>query len=195
MGWFSDFWFGPGRGMAQNMAQQGQQYAYMGQNPYASQQNALLDQLMAQAQGKGPSLAQQQYRAANQDAMANQVALSRGRGAGAVSSSAQQMGQLGQGLAAGAAQARTQEQMAAQQNLQQSLSAAGQMDYQRALANQSMYQQALGNMMQQGGIGQSLMGLAGQGLGAYAMLRGPQMPQGPSGFGQMYNNSYLNQGR
>ena len=167
-----DFWFGPGRRQSQQLAAGGQQYSYMGANPYASQQNALIQQLMAQAQGRGPSLAAQQYAAANQDAMANQVAMSRGRGGGAMYAAQNQLGQLGQGLAAGSAMARTREQLGAQQLAQGSITAAGQADYQRALANQQMYAQALANMMSQGGIGQSLAGLAGQGLGAYAMLRG-----------------------
>lgn len=170
---FGDFWFGSGRGAAQSALDQGKQYQYVGANPYQDQQNALIQQLMAQSQGRGPSLAVQQYQAANQDAMANQLAMSRGRGAGAARNAGVQMGQMSQGLAGGSALARTREQMAAQQQLQGSLTSAGQMDFQRAKANQAMYQQALQTMMSQGGIGQSLAGLAGQGLGAYAMLRNP----------------------
>ena len=182
MGWFSDFWFGPGRGMAQNLTQNGQQHAYIGASPYQGQQSALIQQLMAQSRGEGPSVAQMQYQAANQDAMNNQLSLARsGRGARGGMMAAQQLGRLGQGFAQGSALARLQEQMMAQQQLQGSLTAAGQMDFQRASANQQMYQQALGNMMQQGGIGQSLAGLAGQGLGAYAMLRMPGGGGGPAG--------------
>lgn len=170
---FSDFWFGPGRGAASNALDNGSQYAYVGANPYGNQQNALIEQLMKQSRGEGPSLAGQQYQAANQDALANQVAMSRGRGPGAMRAAGQQMGQMNQGLAAGSAMARTREQLGAMGQLQGSLSAANQADFQRAAANQSMYQNAMSAMMQQGGIGQSLAGLAGQGLGAYAMLRGP----------------------
>lgn len=178
----SDFWFGSGRGMAQNAAHQGQQYQYMGANPYQDQQNALIQQLQQQASGQGPSLAVQQYQAANQDAMSNQMAMSRGRGAGAGRNAGIQMGQLGASLAGGSAMARTREQMGAQQNLQGALTAGGQMDFQRAAANQGMYQNALGMMMQQGGIGQSLAGLAGQGLGAYAMLRKSGKGGGPAAY-------------
>lgn len=179
----SDFWFGSGRGMAQNAANQGQQYQYIGQNPYQGDQNALIAQLQQMASGQGPSLANQQYQQANNDAMSNQLAMSRGRGAGAARNAGVQLGQLGAGLAAGSAQARTREQMGAIQGLQGSLTAAGQMDFQRAAANQSMYQNAMAQMMQQGGIGQSLAGLAGQGIGAYAMLRGPKMGGGPKRMG------------
>jgi hypothetical protein len=176
----SDFWFGSGRGQLQNAAQQGQQYQYMGQSPYQGDQTALIQQLQQMASGQGPSLATQQYNEANQDAMSNQLAMGRGRGAGAGRNASIQLGQLGGGLAAGSAMARTREQMGAMNQLQGSITAGGQMDFQRAAANQQMYQNALSQMMQQGGIGQSLAGLAGQGLGAYAMLRGPKMGGGPA---------------
>lgn len=168
----SDFFFGPGRGMANRLARNGQQYAYMGANPYDAQQGALIQQLMDQSNGVGPSLAANQFKQANESAMANQFALSRGRGAGAGRNAADQLSSQGLALEGGSAMARLQEQMAARQQLQQSLSSAGQQDFQRAAANQGMYANALQAMMQQGGIGQSLLGLAGQGLGAYAMLRG-----------------------
>lgn len=177
----SDFWFGSARQSAGQALKGGEQFKYMGQNPYEGQQGALIDMLMNQASGGGPSLAVQQYQAANQDAMANQMAMSRGRGAGAARNAGVQMGQLGQGLAAGSALARTREQLGAAQMAQSALTAGGQMDFQRAAANQQMYSNALQAMMQQGGIGQSLAGLAGQGIGAYAMLRGPKMPMGPGG--------------
>lgn len=176
-----DWFFGPGRGAAQQNLQQGQQYAYMGQDPYSAQQGQLIQMLMAQAQGTGPSLAGMQYERANQDAMSNAMAMSRGRGAGAGRNAANVIGGLGQSLAAGSAEARLREQMMAQQALQGSLSAAGQINFQRAAANQAMYQQSLAQMLQQGGIGQSLMGLVGQGIGAYAMLRGPQGGMGRGG--------------
>lgn len=176
----SDFWFGSGRGAAGAALQGGKQYQYVGANPYEDQQGALIQMLMEQAQGRGPSVGAQQYAMANKDAMSNQIALSRGRGAGAARNAQNQLGQLGAGLAAGSALARTREQMNAQQLLQGSLTAAGQMDFQRAAANQQMYANALQTMMQQGGIGQSLAGLAGQGIGAYAMLRGPRMGGGPA---------------
>jgi hypothetical protein len=176
----SDFWFGSGRGAAGSALSNGSQYQYIGANPYNDQQNALISQLQQMANGQGPSLAVQQYKAANQDAMANQLAMSRGRGAGAARNASVQMGQLGAGLAGGSAMARTREQMGAMGQLQNSLTSAGQMDFQRAAANQQMYQNALAQMMQQGGIGQSLAGLAGQGLGAYAMLRGPNRGGGPA---------------
>lgn len=190
----SDFWFGSGRGAAGRGLAGGEQYRYMGEDPHADQQNALIQMLMQQAQGQGPSVAQQEYRNANQDAMHNQMAMSRGRGAGAMRNAGMEMGQINGGLANGLALARTREMMAAQQGLQSSLTAAGQMDFQRASANQQMYANALQSMMTQGGIGQSLAGLAGQGIGAYAMLRGPKMGGGPArqpfmgGQGQNYGS-------
>lgn len=185
-----DWFFGPGRGASQRNLQQGQQYAYMGQDPYAAQQSQLIQMLMAQAQGTGPSLAGMQYERANQDAMSNAVAMSRGRGAGAGRNAANVVGGLGQSLAAGSAEARLREQMMAQQALQGSLSAAGQLNFQRAAANQAMYQQSLAQMLQQGGIGQSLMGLLGQGIGAYAMLRGPQGAAGPGMWANGQGSAY-----
>lgn len=176
----SDFWFGSGRGLMNNAAKQGQQHQYIGADPNAGAQQALIAQLQQMAAGQGPSLATQQYNAANQDAMSNQLAMSRGRGAGAGRNAGIQMGQLGGSLAAGSAMARTREQLGAMGQLQGSITSAGQMDFQRASANQQMYQNALSQMMQQGGIGQSLAGLAGQGIGAYAMLRGTKGGGGPA---------------
>lgn len=183
MGWFdsisrlnpfsSDFFFGPGRGAAESTLKQGGQYKFIGANPYEDQQNALIQQLMDQAQGKGPSLAEMQYKAANQDAIANEYAMSRGRGGGAARNAEEAAAQIGGGLAQGSAQARLMEQLQSQGLAQQALTSAGQMDFQRAAANQQMYANALQAMLQQGGIGQSLMSLGGQALGAYAMLRGP----------------------
>lgn len=183
---FGDFWFGSGRGAAQKQLDQGQKagYGYVGASPYVGDQNALIQQLRAQAEGRGPSLAEAQYRAAENDALAQQLAMSRGRGQGAARTAATQMGNIGQGLASGAGRLRLQEQQGAQGLLQGAISAGETSDFRRAAANQAAYQQALAGMMQQGGIGQSLAGLGAQGLGAYAMLRGPQMQgqgQGPGG--------------
>lgn len=166
----SDFWFGPGRSAAQDVLRGTNAVAPQGPNSYE-------ELLKSMATGAGPSLADQTYRRAADDQANAQVAMSRGRGPGAMRQASVQAGQIGQGMAAGAAEARTREQLGAAQlgaGVEQQRMA---LDQQRMMANQQAYMQALGMVSQQGGIGQSLAGLAGQGLGAYAMLRGPQRRQ------------------
>lgn len=173
MGAISDFWFGPGRGASEDAISQGQKYAYIGQSPYDQMQSSLLQQLQMQSNGQGPNFADMQYRQAAGDQMSQALSMGRGRGAGAMRQAGRNAAMTGQGLAAGSAMARTNEMMSARGLFQNALTSANQADFQRAQANQAMYQQALGNVMQQGGIGQSLAGLAAQGIGAYAMMRGP----------------------
>lgn len=96
----------------------------LGPDPWASHYKSLIDQLQRQASGGGPSLARQQYAAANQNAIANQLALSHGRNAGSARQGAIGAAQLGQGLSAGMAEAGTRERMMAQQQMLQAIQAA-----------------------------------------------------------------------
>lgn len=157
----------------QQMLDRGQRYQFIGANPYQQGWDSLIGQLQAQSQGMGPSLADSQYRAAHQDALASQLALSRGRGPGAARQGMMNMGRMGQGLAQGAAQARLQEQLAAQQALAGAMSSAGQADFQRAYANQNAYTGVMNNMIAQPTGFESAMGMAAQGAGAYAMMKPP----------------------
>ena len=87
---------------------------------YDKQYQDYVNGLRDMAQGRGQSLAENQYRQASGDAqqqIAAQAASGRGSPGLAQQQSMQAQAQVGQGLAAGSANARLQEQMASQQAL------------------------------------------------------------------------------
>ena len=87
---------------------------------YDAQYQDYVNGLRDMAQGRGQSLAENQYRQASGDAqqqIATQAASGRGPAGMAQRQAGQAQAQVGQGLAAGSANARLQEQMAAQQML------------------------------------------------------------------------------
>ena len=87
---------------------------------YDKQYQDYVNGLRDMAQGRGQSLAENQYRQASADTsqqIAAQAASGRGPAGMAQRQAMQGQAQVGQGLAAGAANARLQEQMAAQQQL------------------------------------------------------------------------------
>lgn len=113
-----------------------------GQSPFASQDwNGLVSQLTARANGTGPSLAEQEYRNASGDQAAAFAGAAHG-GASPASfrQAAIQQGQIGQGLASGVTQARTNEQTQAQGALAQALGARDQL-------NQGAYLNILGQQL------------------------------------------------
>lgn len=117
---------------------------FVGEDPYAGDYRALIDQLRAQSEGRGPSLAEQQYRRASGDNMAQQAALARGgRSLGAGRQAAQNMGSISQGLASGVAEARTREQLGAQQALNSVIGGASQSTFARDQLNSQAYMQTL----------------------------------------------------
>lgn len=93
-----------------------------GQSPFAGQEwGGLVRQLQGQASGAN-SLAEGQYRGAMQDTAGQLSSMARGSASpGAARQAMIQQGRLGQGMAAGVAQARTAEQMQASQALTQAL--------------------------------------------------------------------------
>lgn len=112
-----------------------------GRSPFAGDEwGALIGQLQQRASGQGPSLAEMDYRRAAQDTVAALGSLSRGSATpGAARAAMIQQGRIGQGMAAGLAQARTAEQMAAQQALTGALGARDQLNqnaYLNVLAQQ-----------------------------------------------------------
>lgn len=139
----------------------------MGQNPYLGTWSALIGQLMQQAQGKGPSLAQNAYRQASDDAMSGQMAMARNGGAGSARTAAYNMGHVQQGLAQGLAQARAQEQLGSYGALMSALGGAGTAwfqpnaaNLQSALAQQQIYaQQPSRGQQVTGFLGNTLSGL------------------------------------
>lgn len=161
-------------GDAQDAADQamknGQQYNYLGASPYKGAWNDLISQLRQQVNGAGPSLAQMQYQKANQDAMANQLALSRAnRAPGAAYQAAGNMGQINQGMALGSAQLRLREQMAARQQLTGALMGAGGQDLARDQANQNAYLQILAAQLQRPSQFDQMAGIGSQAAMAYAL--------------------------
>lgn len=118
-------------------------------------EQALIDQLQAQATGKGPSLAGNQYKALSQDNMAQQLALSRGgRNAGAGRQAAQAMGQIGQGIAQGSVQAQLAERQGALQQLLAWYAKKREMDAQNNPLNRFLgLAQGLGTLGGMGGLG------------------------------------------
>jgi hypothetical protein len=162
---------GQGQVNAQQALERGQQYNYVGANPYQGNWNDLIGQLRQSAAGAGPSLAQMQYQQASNDALHQQLAMAQaGRSPGMAMQASNNMGQIGQGMAQGAAQARLQEQMANRQALAQALGMAGQADFQRQAANQNAYVGILGAQMQQPSTFDQLATIGSQGLMGYAML-------------------------
>lgn len=101
-----------------------------GQSAFAGQEwGGLIKQLQDRAAGVGPSLAEQQYRAASQNTTSALGSMSRGSASpGAARQALIQQGRVGQGMAAGVATARTEEQMGATQALTQALGTRDQLN-------------------------------------------------------------------
>lgn len=125
----------------------GQQSPYtqaqqVGRDPYGGGWGQLVSQLQNQANGTGPSAAQQAYRTASQDSMGQLSGMAAGSASpGAAREAMLQQGRIGQGMASGLASARTQEQMAAQGMLGQALTGAGNSAFQRDSLNAQLQQQ------------------------------------------------------
>lgn len=89
----------------------------------------LIDQLGKQSRGEGPSLAEQQYQAAQQDTTGALSSMARGSASPAAARQAMiQRGRVGQGMAQGVAMARTNEQMQASQALAGALGSRDQLN-------------------------------------------------------------------
>ncbi len=93
-------------------------------SPFAGREwNGLVSQLQAQASGKGPSMAGMAYNKAAQDSQAALGGMARGSSnPNAARTAMMQQGRIGQGMAAGYAQARAGEMQGAQSALSQALS-------------------------------------------------------------------------
>lgn len=91
----------------------------VGSTQYDRGMNPLLNQLRNQAMGQGPSLAQEQFRMANSQALQNQLAMSRGRNQGMARQAGVNMANIGQNMASGLAQAGLQERNQAGQQFMQ----------------------------------------------------------------------------
>jgi hypothetical protein len=122
-----DDWRSQLAGGAQAAGQRGgPQIATGAQDQFRGQQMGLAQQLMGQAQGKGPSIAQAQLQQATDRNMAQAMALGASqnagtRGAGALRGIANQQAQIGQQMAADSGLLRLQEQQQAQGLLNQVL--------------------------------------------------------------------------
>lgn len=149
------------------------------------------------AAGRGPSLAEKQYKAASAQQMQNvaaQGASGRGNPNIAARHVAEGQAQIGQGLAAGVAQARTNEQMQAQQQLGGALAGASQNEYQRQALNAQLQQQSnLANQQAWLQMLQQKMGLSSEQaqnlLGYYQALAAQQgaFANSPTGFDRFMN--------
>lgn len=124
------------------------------QDVLRDQRQDQLSQLFQQAQGKGPSLAQAQLKAASDRSLAQQLAAAgraRGTNSAAVGRQlARQQAAAGQQLAQDAATARIQEQQLAQQNLQAALTSGAAQEQQRRQLETQAGQAALQQMLQSG---------------------------------------------
>lgn len=154
---------------------------------YDQQYQDYVNGLRDMAQGRGQSLAENQYRQASgqaQQQIAAQAASGRGPAGMVQRQAGQAQAQVGQGLAAGSAEARLKEQMAAQQMLGGAIQGADASRNARELAllqakfglsaeqaqNLLGYYGALAGQAKQPGIGQTLLsgasalgGVLGQG--------------------------------
>lgn len=101
-----------------------------GQSPFAGAEwGGLISQLQQQASGQGPSLAEQTYRGAAMDTTNSLSSMARGSGSPAAARAAMiERGRVGQGMQAGVATARTQEQLGAQGALAGALSSRDQLN-------------------------------------------------------------------
>lgn len=112
-----------------------------GHDPYASGEwDGLIGQLTAQANGTGPSLAEQAYRRQTMDTAGRLAGMAHSGSPAAARTAMIQQGRLGQGMAAGVAEARTREQLGAQSALGQALG-------QRDQLNQNAYLDILGKQL------------------------------------------------
>lgn len=104
-------------------------------NPNLPQQDEFMNQLRSQAYGQGPSLSEMEYRRRQAEMLQQQLAMGRGRSAGAARQAAYAGGQAQQGLAQGAAQAALAERLGSQQLLGNTINNASQQDYLRQQLN------------------------------------------------------------
>lgn len=104
-------------------------------DPYQSRAMNFLDQTQGAAEGTAPSLADAEFRRRQQEMLQQQLAMGRGRSAGAARQSSYAGAQMSQGLNQGAAQAQLAEQMANKQLYAQQLNQGSQNDFQRQNAD------------------------------------------------------------
>jgi hypothetical protein len=115
--------------------------AQMGADQRAGEINANLARQLALAEGRGPSLAAQQYRSAQQEGVNASASIAAGRGAAAQRLAAQNIARSNAGLAAGVTEARTREQLGHQTAYNQALQSAQKMDADREALNVQLQQQ------------------------------------------------------
>lgn len=101
-----------------------------GRSPFASGGwDPAINRLEGMASGTAPSLAEMQYRSASMDTTSALSSMARGSASPAAARQAMiQQGRVGQGMAAGVAQARTNEQMQANNALIQALGSRDQLN-------------------------------------------------------------------
>lgn len=166
------------------------------QSGFRADQQALVGQLQRQALGQGPSVAAQQAKLQNQQAVANQFAMMRsGQGGAAAKRAAMQNASMQQGSLAGqSALARTQEQLGAISQLGNVLSGARGQDntYQNMLLGRSQAQAGL-NLQQQGQNDAQQRAMLQQEMqnALYGQQAGLQQEQ----FRQQLMQNYLNRGQ
>lgn len=173
------------------------QGAQLGQSQYDRDLRGNITQLQNMAAGRGPSLAEGQYRQASDTALQQQMAMAqsgRGNAARSARNAAVGQAQIGQGLASGVAQARTNEQMGAIGQLTGALGQAGSLEMQRQGLQAQLNQQA--NMQNQQAFmqmlaaklglseaqAQNLLGYAGLQAGMYGADKGA-----PTAFDKLLN--------
>jgi hypothetical protein len=191
-----------GLGAAQQALGAGQRNYGLGR----AAQNDAMGMLTRSAAGQGPSVAQQQLGAGNQQNLVNQIGMAAQQRGGTMASQARQVQGMGSAAAMGlsqqAAQLRAQEMMAAQQAQAAQANTMAGMDLQQLLAAQQGFQGVTGQMygteaeialanrqaameQQQRNRAFGMQGLQ-MGLGAVAGLGGTMMMPGMGGGGGMF---------
>lgn len=173
------------------------QAAQVGQGAYSGDMRNYITGLQNMAAGRGPSLAENQYKAAADQGMRQSAAIAasgRGNVGQAMRQSQKATGQITQGLAQGSATARLQEQMAAQQQLGGALGMADNAEFQRQGLNAQMSQQSnmanqqawLGMLQQKFGLSEAQ---AQNMLGYYQALAAQQgaFANSPTSFDKIMN--------
>lgn len=173
------------------------QAAQVGQGAYSGDMRNYITGLQNMAAGRGPSLAENQYKAAADQGMRQSAAIAasgRGNVGQAMRQSQKATGQITQGLAQGSATARLQEQMAAQQQLGGALGMADNAEFQRQGLNAQLSQQSnLANQQAWLGMLQQKFGLSeaqAQNLLGYYQALSAQMGAfagAPTGFDRLMN--------
>lgn len=162
----------PGEDAANRALTAGNGYQFIGANPYQGGWDNLIAQLRQQSMGTGPSMAGNQYMAASQDAMNQQLAMSHGRSAGAARGAAQNMSNIGMGQAQGYADAALKERLGATAQLGGALQGAGQAWWQPQQANQNYYLQTQNAMVNEPSQAQQFAGLMAPMFGGAASMSG-----------------------